>query len=68
MDELNDQRIQRLEKLDILKNQGISPYGIRYEVTLTVADILSSHSSKNKEELDTDHIPCTIAGRIVALR
>ncbi len=68
MDELNDQRLQRLEKLETLRTQGISPYGLRYEVTHTVADIHTSHSSKNKEELDTDHVTCKIAGRIVALR
>ncbi len=68
MDELNDQQAQRLEKLDTLKSHGISPYGMRYDVTHTASEILSMFNTKNKEELDAEPIPCTIAGRIVALR
>jgi len=68
MDELNDQQVQRLDKLNILKELGVSPYGLRYDTTHTVAEIIASYSTKHKEELDTDHIPCKVAGRIVALR
>jgi len=68
MDELNDQQVQRREKLDTLKSLGVSPYGLRYDATHTVAEITASYSSNNKEELETDHIACKIAGRIVALR
>ncbi|GJL53586.1 MAG: lysine--tRNA ligase [Nitrospirales bacterium] len=68
MDELNDQQVQRLEKLDTLQGLGVSPYGRRYEPTHTVAEIIASYSSKQKEALETHHIACKIAGRIVALR
>ena len=68
MDDLNDQQVQRLEKLETLKSLGLSPYGVRYDVTHTVAEILAAHSSKHKEELEATHVPCKIAGRIVALR
>ncbi len=68
MDELNDQRLQRLEKLETLKSHGVSPYGLRFDVTHTIVEIHTLHNTKKKEELDTNHISCTIAGRIVALR
>jgi len=68
MDEVNDQRIQRKEKLKTLRDLGISPYGSRYDVTHTVHDLLSTYGSKTKEELEENHVPCRIAGRMVALR
>ena len=68
MDGLNDQQRQRLEKLDTLKNLGVTPYGFRYEVTHTVTDILKTYHIKQKDELETHHIHCQIAGRVVALR
>ena len=68
MDEANDQRIQRQEKLKTLEDLGVAPYGRRYEVSHTVHDLLSTYESKNKAELEEHHIPCCMAGRIVALR
>lgn len=68
MDELNDQRIQRKEKLKTLRDLGISPYGGRYDVTHTVQDIISAYGLRTKEELEEHHVPCRIAGRIVAMR
>ena len=68
MDEINDQRLQRKEKLQALRDRGISPYGTRYDVTHTVQHVLASYGTKAKEELEDHHIPCKIAGRIVAIR
>ena len=68
MDEINDQRLQRKEKLQTLRDLGLSPYGTRYEVTHTVQQLLASHGTKAKEELEDNPIPCKIAGRIVAIR
>ena len=68
MDEINDQRLQRKEKLQTLRDLGLSPYGTRYDATHTVQQLLTSHGAKAKEELENPHIPCKIAGRIVAIR
>ena len=68
MDEINDQRLQRKEKLQTLRDLGLSPYGTRYDVTHTVQQLLASYETKAKEELENNHIPCKIAGRIVAIR
>ena len=68
MDDINDQRLQRKEKLQTLRDLGLSPYGTRYDVTHTVQQLLTSHSTKAKEELEDHRIPCKIAGRIVAIR
>lgn len=68
MDDTNDQYIQRLQKLDTLRDLGISPYGTRFDKAQSITLLVDSHGTKSKEELEQDKIVCRIAGRIVALR
>ena len=68
MDELNEQQQQRLEKLQVLQNKGLRPFGTSFSTTHTLETILTTYSSYTKEELETTPIPCTVAGRIIAMR
>ncbi|MCP9447090.1 MAG: lysine--tRNA ligase [Nitrospira sp.] len=68
MDELNEQRQQRIKKLDQLRQAGVAPYGGRFEVKDRAGHLIKLHGEKSKEVLERERIPCTIAGRIVALR
>jgi lysyl-tRNA synthetase class 2 len=68
MDELNEQRQQRIKKLDSLREAGVAPYGTRFEVKDRVGDVIKVHGQKTKDTLEQERITCTIAGRIVALR
>lgn len=68
MDELNEQRQQRVKKLDLLRGAGIAPYGTRFDVKDRAGDLLSLHGKKNKETLEQEKVSCTLAGRVVALR
>lgn len=68
MDELNDQRLQRLKKLETLRGMGIQPYGTRFEVKDRAGDVIRLHGHKPKEVLEQEKIGCTIAGRLVGLR
>lgn len=68
MDELNDQRQQRIKKLDSLRQLGIAPYGTRFEVKDRAGDLVRIHGEKTKETLEQEKITCTLAGRIVGLR
>jgi lysyl-tRNA synthetase class 2 len=68
MDELNDQRQQRIKKLDTLREAGVSPYGARFDVTDRAGALVQAHGKKSKEQLEQDKIACRIAGRVVALR
>ncbi|MCP9470264.1 MAG: lysine--tRNA ligase [Nitrospira sp.] len=68
MDELNEQRQQRIKKLDQLRQAGVPPYGGRFEVKDRAGHLIKLHGEKSKEVLEQERIPCTIAGRIVALR
>jgi len=68
MDELNEQRQQRVKKLDLLREAGVAPYGTRFEVKDRAGRLITLHGEKTKEVLEQEKIPCTLAGRIVALR
>ena len=68
MDELNEQQQQRLEKLQQLQNKGVRPFGTSFPTTHTLETILETYSSLTKEELETTPIPCSVAGRITAMR
>ena len=68
MDDLNDQRQQRIKKLDALRELGVAPYGARFEVKDRAGRLTHLHGAKSKETLEQEKISCTLAGRIVGLR
>lgn len=68
MDELNEQRQQRIKKLEHLREAGVSPYGTRFEVKDRAGQIIKLHSDKTREVLEQEKISCTLAGRVMALR
>ena len=68
MDELNDQRQQRIKKLDTLRGSVSSPMDRGSRFKDRAADLLSLHGEKAKERLEQEKIAVTLAGRIVGLR
>lgn len=68
MDELNEQRQQRMKKLDQLREAGVAPYGRRFEVKDRAGQLIKLHGEKPREVLEHEKVACTLAGRIVALR
>lgn len=68
MDELNEQRQQRIKKLEALRQLGVQPYGTRFEIKDRAGRLIQLHGEKSKETLEQEKIACTFAGRIVALR
>ena len=68
MDELNEQRQQRIKKLDQLREAGVAPYGRRFEVKDRAGQLIKLHGEKPREVLEQEKVACTLAGRIVALR
>ncbi len=64
----NDQRQQRLKKLETLKGMGVAPYGARFEFKDRAGELTRRHGNKPKASLDQEQIACTLAGRIVGLR
>ena len=68
MDEANEQRQQRIKKLDLLREAGVAPYGTRFDTKDRAGELIRLHGEKTKETLEQERISCTVAGRIVALR
>ena len=50
MEELNDQQIVRREKMAALAEQGIDPFGKRFERTATSGQLKEKYADKTKEE------------------
>ncbi|WP_242145728.1 MULTISPECIES: lysine--tRNA ligase [unclassified Bacillus cereus group] len=67
-EELNDQLLVRREKLHNLREQGIDPFGKRFERTHSSKELLSLYEEFSKEELEEKAISVSIAGRIMTKR
>lgn len=68
IEELNDQQLIRREKMAALAEQGIDPFGKRFERTADSAQLKEKYSDKTKEELHELAETVTIAGRLMTKR
>ena len=59
---------QRRANFDELVRLGLDPYPRKFERTDTIADLVSAHGKKTKEELEVAAIHTRTAGRILAIR
>jgi lysyl-tRNA synthetase, class II len=67
-EELNDQLRVRREKMNQLREQGIDPFGKRFERTHSAQDLKDLYGELTKEELEEKNVEVTIAGRIMTKR
>ena len=69
MEKLSDQEIVRREKLEFLRDQGIDPFGQRFDRNFNTQTIKDKFDKYSKEELhDMDAGEIIIAGRIMTKR
>ncbi|SIT93312.1 lysine--tRNA ligase [Edaphobacillus lindanitolerans] len=68
LDELNDQLVVRREKMSEMRENGLDPFGGRFERTHLTAGIKDEFGEKSKEELEAEEHEVTIAGRIMTKR
>ncbi len=68
MEEGNEQVQERIKKRDRLREEHIDPYGNAFAVTRKAADIIREFETVGKDELESENIECTVAGRIISLR
>jgi len=59
---------QRRANFDELVRLGLDPYPRKFERSDTIADLVSAHDGKTKEELEAATIQTRTAGRILAIR
>ena len=66
--EMNDQLIVRREKMKKLQEQGLDPFGQRFERTHDSKMLHDAYEALSKEEIAEKAERATIAGRIVTKR
>ncbi len=66
--ELNDQMKVRREKMEAMRNEGIDPFGHRFERTHLSKELHDLYQDKTKEELQELGLTATVAGRIMTKR
>lgn len=69
-EEINEQMQVRRDKLKALEEQGIDPFGDKFDRTHLAADIIEAYDAYSKEELqEMDDLPeVVVAGRIMTKR
>ena len=68
LDELNDQLLVRRQKMEDLRENGLDPFGSRYERTHLSNEIREVFEELTKEDLDETVHEVKIAGRIMTKR
>ncbi|MDN7247549.1 lysine--tRNA ligase [Planococcus shenhongbingii] len=67
-EELNDQILVRRQKMQAFRDQGIDPFGARFERTHSSEEIINQYGDLSKEELEENPHEVVIAGRIMTKR
>ncbi|GAW63874.1 lysyl-tRNA synthetase [Ligilactobacillus acidipiscis DSM 15836] len=65
---MNDQLRVRRQKVDELRDEGIAPFGHRFDRDSYNEDLHQKYEGLTKEELNDQGVTATIAGRMVAKR
>lgn len=68
IEELNDQQLVRRQKLETLREQGLDPFGSRFERTHLSEEVRTQFANQTKEQLEENHQEVVIAGRIMTKR
>lgn len=67
-EELNDQLKVRREKMHLMREKGLDPFGKRFDRTHSSQELISQYGEVDKEELETLNVTVAIAGRIMTKR
>ena len=68
LEDLNDQMIVRREKMESLREQGVDPFGARFERTHNSKELHELFDQRTKEELNEMNLTGTVAGRLMTKR
>jgi lysyl-tRNA synthetase class 2 len=67
-EELNDQFLVRREKMNQMRENGIDPFGKRFDRTNLANELIGEYNSLENEVLEEKSISVTLAGRIMTKR
>jgi lysyl-tRNA synthetase, class II len=67
-EELNDQLLVRRDKMQAMLDNGLDPFGHRFDRTHVAQQLVDAYGEMSKEELDEKNIEVTLAGRVMTKR
>jgi lysyl-tRNA synthetase, class II len=67
-EELNDQLRVRREKMNTMRENGLDPFGKRFERSHTIVELVEQYGELEKEDLEAKNVEVTIAGRMMTKR
>ncbi|GKW47677.1 lysine--tRNA ligase [Planococcus sp. NCCP-2050] len=67
-EELNDQLLVRRQKMQAFREQGMDPFGSRFERTHSSQEVINQYDDLSKEDLEENPHEVVIAGRIMTKR
>ncbi|WP_291291674.1 lysine--tRNA ligase [Enterococcus sp.] len=68
LDDLNDQMLVRREKMENLREEGIDPFGKRFDRTHNSRELHEQYDQNSKEELNELDLSASVAGRMMTKR
>jgi lysyl-tRNA synthetase, class II len=67
-EELNDQLRVRREKMNTMRENGLDPFGKRFERTHNIVELVEQYGELEKEEIEAKNVEVTLAGRMMTKR
>lgn len=67
-EELNDQLRVRREKMNTMRENGLDPFGKRFERTHNIIELVEQYGELEKEDLESKNVEVTLAGRMMTKR
>lgn len=67
-EELNDQLRVRREKMNTMRENGLDPFGKRFERTHNIIELVEQYGELEKENLESKNVEVTLAGRMMTKR
>ena len=68
MRKFSEQELVRREKMELLKEKGLDPFGSKYDFENNTEELIEKYNGFTKDELAEKEIPVNIAGRIMTKR
>ncbi len=67
-EELNDQLKVRREKMNTMRENGLDPFGKRFDRSHSINELIKQYGELEKEDLESKNVEVTLAGRMMTKR
>src|SRR4051794_9226492 len=67
-EDLNDQLRVRREKMNTMRENGLDPFGKRFDRSHTTSELINQYGELEKEEIEAKNLSVSLAGRIMTKR